>query len=269
LSDPRDLPFPRDPAYGNRILRRRVRLANVSAGRVEAHLSDIFHEMHVTLFHDGERITDIDALTLRIPTTACPGAVVPLRELIGMPLKASRSELYEPLRVKRNCTHLFDLAGLAIAQAARPGEPERVYDAAVPDETGEPIWVEVTRNGESIHRWRIRDYRIVEPEALADRPLLGGFTRWATEAFADADDLEAAIMLHRTIFISVGAPYLTESFTGRTLRRNDHMAGVCHGYAEATLDSSWFIAGARRDFTNGVVEQRVGDYPAAIGGKLD
>ncbi|WP_066961235.1 DUF2889 domain-containing protein [Rhizorhabdus dicambivorans] len=255
MSAPYALPFPRDPAYGNRVVRRRFRLIN-HAGRVEAHLSDEFHEMHCTLWHAGGIITDIDARAFRIPTTACPGAAVVLRELIGLPLAMPREELYEKARVRRNCTHMFDLAALAIAQAARPHEAGRVYDAAVPDETDAPVTVIVECDGQVIHRWLVRDHHIVEPEALAGRPLLRGFTRWAAETF-EGDALEAAIVLERTCLIAQGGPYLSEAFTGRTLRLNAVMAGVCHGYAEATLDSSWFIAGARRDFTAGVVEQPV------------
>lgn len=253
MSDARRLPFPRDPNYGNRILRRRIRLTNHD-GRVEAHLSDEFHEMHCTLRHADGCVTCLDARALRIPTTACPGAAVVLRELVGLPLSTPQTTLYDPARVRRNCTHMFDLAALAMAQAARPDETQRVYDAEVPDETGTPVAAMVARDGNPVHRWMIRDHRIVEPIELAGRPLLSGFTHWAGMTF-EGDALEAAMVLAKTCFIAVGAPYLTETFTGQTLRRNDAMAGVCHAYREETLDSSWFLGGARRDFTSGVIEQ--------------
>jgi hypothetical protein len=261
LADPYELPFPRDPDYGARILRRRIRLTN-RPGQVEAHLSDVFHEMHCILDHRGGIVTDIDCRALRIPTTACPGAAAVIRELIGLPLSIPRAELYQSSRVRRNCTHMFDLAALAIAQAARGDEPARVYDAEVPDETDAPVWVEVRRDGTVAHRWQVRDRHIVAPSNLAGRPLLAGFTHWASEIFS-SDAFESASVLAKTCFIAGGAPYLTESFTGRTLRLNDAMTGVCHAYAADRIDDSWFIAGARRDFTGGVVEQAVHATPAA------
>lgn len=253
MTDRHDLPFPRDPAYGDGILRRRIRLENHS-GRVEAHLSDNFHEMHCSLQHCDGMITDVDCRTLRIPNTGCPGAALVIRELIGLPIAIPRAELYESGRVKRNCTHMFDLVALAMAQASRPDEADRLYNAEVPDETDAPVWVKVDCDGETVHRWLVRHDHIVEPAAWAGRPLLAGFTRWASETL-EGDALEAAIILARSCFIAVGAPYLTEAFVGRTLRLHETMAGVCHAYQAEMLDRTWFLAGARRDFTDGVVEQ--------------
>jgi hypothetical protein len=253
LADPHDLPFPRDPAYGSRVLRRRIRLEN-HPGRVEAHLSDVFHEMHCTLRHGDGIVTDIDCRALRIPNTGCPGAAAVIRELIGLPLSIPRADLYESARVRRNCTHMFDLVALAIAQAGRAGEPGRIYDAEVPDETDTPVWVKVERDGTTVHRWLVRQDHIVEPPRWSGRPLLRGFTQWASETM-EGDALEAAIMLARTCFIAVGAPFLTEAFSGRTLRLSERMAGVCHAYRADKLDETWFLGGARRDFTQGVVER--------------
>ena len=210
--------------------------------------------MHCTLHHADGIVTDIDARTIRIPTTACPGATLVLRELIGLPLSTPRGMLYETARVRRNCTHLFDLAALAIAHAARPVGSERVYDAAVPDETDRPVAVTVACNGELIHRWLVREHRIIEPASFAGNPVLGGFARWANEAF-DEDAFEAALVLARTCFIAVGAAHLTEAWTGLPLRLNDRRAGVCHAYAPENLDNNRYVGGGRRDFTNGVIEQ--------------
>jgi hypothetical protein len=210
--------------------------------------------MHCTLHHADGVVTDIDARTLRIPTTACPGATLVLRELVGLPLATPQRALYDTSRVRQHCTHLFDIAALAIAHAARPVGTERVYDAAVPDEVDHPVAVTVACNGELIHCWLVREHRIVEPTRFAGNPVLGGFARWANAAF-EGDALEAAMVLARTCFIATGAAYLTETWTGLPLRLNEGMAGVCHAYAPETLGSSWFIGGGRRDFTNGVVEQ--------------
>jgi hypothetical protein len=246
-----DLPYPLNPDYGSGASRRRIILRR-SQGRVDASLEDIFHAMHCTLFHDGTRITDIDAALTRIPTSACPGAAIAIRELIGEPLDLASATLYGAGRPRRNCTHLFDLAVLAMAQATRD-EPVRRYDMLVPDETGEPVEIEVRRNGLLVHAWRVHEDVIVTPEPLAGKPMLAGFAGWALRTFT-GDALEAAMALHRTCFISRGRRFLTETRAGESIRVNAAMAGVCHSYSAERMDQAIFLPGNRRDYSGGIPE---------------
>ena len=71
------------------------------------------------------------AVALRTPWTLCRGAVNVLDRLVGMPLSADPQAVYRHADGRAQCTHLFDLAGLAISHAAR-GIAERQYDVEVP-----------------------------------------------------------------------------------------------------------------------------------------
>lgn len=222
------MPFPPNPDFGRGATRRQILLVN-APGRVDAALADPFHEMRCELEHDGTRVTDIRGETIRIPNSSCPGAVRVLRELIGLPLHSDGEAFFGDGRAKRHCTHLLDLAVLAIAQAARP-ERERRYEAVAPDELDAPVTIEVRRNGAPVHTWEARDGCITAPAALAGRPLRAGFAAWAPQHFG-ADDLEAATVLARTYMIAIGRRYLTDALEGRPISLNRVLAGACYSYA--------------------------------------
>ncbi len=245
------LSYPSDPSYGSGACRRRVRLAG-SQGRVVAVLSDTFHELRCTIRHDGYRVTAVKGEAIRIPTSVCPAAVGMIQELVGTPIDAPGSHFYEHGRARRHCTHLFDLAVMAIGHGRR-GKVTRTYEAVVPDETDRPVRVEVRRDDELVHCWWVRRGRVVKPANLADRPLGKGFAAWATLDF-QGDALEAAILLSRTWLIAVGRRYRTESFPGHIIARNVEMIGACYAYAPGRAHYATFNSGHVRDFTTAVYE---------------
>lgn len=128
-------------------------------------------------------MTGIDGELLRFPTTCCPSSPVALRELIGIDLLTPMFNLYETGRLRRNCTHLFDLVAFAMTHALRTAQL-RIYVATVPDETTAPVDIAVDCDGVAIHRWTVRNGQITTPVELAGRPLLRGFSKWSAAAFA-------------------------------------------------------------------------------------
>jgi hypothetical protein len=115
--------YPRNPRYGSGIFRRRVRLS-LEPERATGVVNDNYHAMWLRLAHDGTTIRDVDAGMQRWPKTTCPGAIHVVREIIGVPLSASRRAFYANGRAGRNCTHLLDVAFWAIRQVQRgPSEP--------------------------------------------------------------------------------------------------------------------------------------------------
>ncbi len=245
----RSLSYPRNPSYGEGACRRRMLLRR-EGQQVVATLDDNYHEMACRLFHDGKVVTDIAAQTLRIPTSACPGAAAVLRELIGMPLDIDMRHLYGDGRPRRHCTHLFDLAALTIRHAGCR-EIDRRYDAIVPDSRGGLVTIEVWRDQRLVHAWQVQGDHIVSPPELAGRPLLSGFMAWAVRQFR-ADDLEAAAVLSKTYLISNGRLYRTEAFAGQSIRINDQMIGLCHGYSAQQVDQATFLPGNVRDYSRGI-----------------
>lgn len=249
--------FQPNPDYGRGVTRRRI-LVRAEPGRAWCGLTDSFHGMHVTLLHDGAVVTDVQAEMLRFPTDSCPGAPRALRDLIGVPVTMKAAELYAGGRQRRHCTHLFDLAGLALAQIAR-GEGTRRYDVTAPDQGPDPVEVEVMRDGVPVHRWRIFGPQIVAPEKLAGRPMLEGFNRWAQAEFS-GDELEAATVLMRTVFISRGRRVLIDEMHGKLVGSNNPMRGVCYSYAGERLGETRYLAAHQREFADGIPDDYVEEF---------
>ena len=251
MSDDSKSPHHLNPDYGLGAARRRIRLT-ATAGSVEGYLVDIHHEMRCRIEHDGRVITGTSGEMVRVPTTICPGAVAVLDELVGFDLTTDPRVYYKQGRARRHCTHLFHLGVLSAAQACRD-EAERIYDVFMADETDRPAKVEVSCNGEIVHQWQVRGGLIVSPPALAEQPLLSGFSSWANATFS-GDMLEAAQVASQAYFVAQARRYLTDSVSGQPLSADPDRIGACYSYAAERVDTGRFLGGNVRDFTDGIVE---------------
>lgn len=83
---------PPNPAYGSGVFRRKLRLS-VHAREAAVDLEDSNHGFRLRLRHDGEAIIDLQADPIRHPFVTCPGAVMPLRRLLGVRLDMGGAEL--------------------------------------------------------------------------------------------------------------------------------------------------------------------------------
>ncbi|RZF64702.1 DUF2889 domain-containing protein [Sphingomonas populi] len=234
---PKTLNYPVNPDYGSGACYRRVTI-EATDGQVTAYLTDNFHEMRCVVHHDGETVTAIDGATIRIPTSVCPGAVGHLRTLMGVPIGTPAREFYRGALAASHCTHLLDLAVIALRHCGAPRDTI-IYDATVPDETAGETTVELRRNGVQVHRWRVRDGRILSPSVLWDRTLEGGFAVWASDMF-DADDFEAATILARTWLIAIGRRYRVADAAGQPASLNPQMFGRCYAYSMPNIKTAVF-----------------------------
>ena len=241
-----ELAFPPNPRFGTGATHRRIELVNEST-RTSARLMDPFHEMECQVIHDGEHVTNVTGIMHRYPTTLCPGAMSVVTSLVGASIHGPIERHYAPGVLARNCTHLFDLACLAVVHAAR-AESRRVYEAVVPDEQDEPVTAEVRRDGHCVHAWTVRRGIVSLPNEVADLPLLGGFLAKASSLFS-GDELEAALVLARAYLISLGRPYDTEAWAGRPTSQNIPLRDRCYAYASSHGDAGRFMAGHVRDIT--------------------
>lgn len=181
------------------VLRRRIDLAG-REGEVRAVVEDNFHHFRVTLFHDGKTVSDIVGQALRNPWTRCPLAANRLPLLVGMALSTRPTAVMEQADPRLQCTHMFDLAGLALAAAAR-GTTRRIYEIAVPDHAGPVAEASLWRDGALILRWILDRTTITAPPPYTQMSLRKGFVDWVY-ARLDAEDAEAAIVLRRGVFVS-------------------------------------------------------------------
>lgn len=245
------LDFPVRTSYGSGIFRRRIRLI-AAANKVRSAVEDGSHSIRLTLHHDGSCITGLESDYRRMPVDTCPGAIMPLRGLIGTSLATPMREVLAAHDPRRQCTHLYDLALLAMAHALRDGV--RQYDIEVPDERAEAVCSRVLRDGVEVHRWQTFQGLITKPEALAGLPLRRGFAAWAAERFADdADALEAALVLHKGYFLSFSRRYDMSSYLGQPVLQFTQMHGSCYTYSPDVVGRGTWIS-RMRDFTDGADE---------------
>jgi hypothetical protein len=185
---------------------RRIRLTGTigpDGGEVLAELEDDFHHFEVRLRHDGRTITGLDPAAIRFPWSTCPQAGARLRPLEGAPLSSRSTGHAAVLSPRSNCTHLFDLAGLAMAHAAA-GRTRRQYDVRIPEVTGSRRTATLCRDGEPLLRWEVEGREILDPPPYAGQRLRGaGFIEWA-ESTLDPDEAEAALVLRRALDIGMG-----------------------------------------------------------------
>jgi hypothetical protein len=224
-----------------------VRLSWIDASTVSGELEDDFHRFGVTIAHDGHHVVGISGRAGRYPWTTCPGAVEPLRGLVGAALDTRLSALGQHAPAREHCTHLFDLAGLAIAHAARGAPTGRTYDVAIDDRNGKRTAPELWRDGESALRWQLAGRQLVGPPPFDGVSLRGGFISWA-EATLDADTAEAASVLRRACDISLGRVMDLDGFETADML-GDAVRGTCHSFQPGTIERAVRVKGQTRDFS--------------------
>jgi hypothetical protein len=232
--------------YPSGAYRRRI-LVTASEDEVSAELEDDFHQFQVTVAHDGEHVTSVRGRGVRFPWTTCPLAAEQLAPLVGMPLSTRSTAVGDFVSARDNCTHMFDLAGLAVAHAARGGD-RRQYDVVVPDPVDGLRQVTLERDGKPRLSWRVDRQTILDPPPFAGRALRGGFLAWAEEAL-DPETAEAAIVLRRACDIAHGRMQDLDIYDdARPLL--EFMAGSCFTFQVGRGEDALRMKGTVRDFTD-------------------
>ena len=244
-------PVSREPGR----LRRLIDLRCERADTVVGWLEDDFHHFGMSLQHDGNRVTDVRAVTLRYPWSTCPGAVEPVRALIGQRLLSRASGIGRVLEMRLQCTHLFDLAGLTLAHAASQRKHRR-YEALVEDPEilawdevrGRPSLLGPStavlfRDGGEVLRWVCQNQRITGPPKYAGQSLQRGFREW-TQALPEQES-EYATVLRRALMVSTGrlidmSQYPTAESIG--------MAAVCHSYQPERTKQATNFSHLQKDY---------------------
>ena len=228
------------------IYRRRLRI-ETGPGWARAELEDDPHRYGVTLQHDGERITAVEGRALRTPWTACGEAPSLLGRLLGMPLAPDPQQVYRHSNGREQCTHLFDLAGLAASHAARQ-IAVREYEAEVPcHDPGARRDAVLRQDGREVLRWTLERNTIVAPELFAGQDL-GAMMPWAKACLVDRDRFEAVLVLRRAVFVAGNRFFDMDQMT----RASDtgHVSGSCHVFREGVADRALRVQGATRDFSD-------------------
>jgi hypothetical protein len=144
---------------------------------------------------------------------------------------------------------LFDLTGLAMAQAFRP-ERQRQYDMLVTDMQGPPSFEQqavIWRDGHEIVRWELEQREVVAPAAWAGAPLRNKFIKWAEERL-DADTAEAAIALRRVIDIAMSRMGDLDRFDRAEGVTSSTMMGRCMTYSPQNVAVALRVKGSARSW---------------------
>ena len=237
--------------YPSGAYRRRIRMtASVAMSNnsdVTAELEDDFHHFRVTVTHDGARVTGVRGEGVRFPWSTCPLAAGQLEPLVGMPLSVRSTAVGDVVSARDNCTHMFDLAGLAVAHAARGGG-RREYDVVVSDPVDDRRQATLARDGEPLLDWLVDRHTILDPAPFAGQALRGGFLAWA-EAAIEPDTAEAAIVLRRACHIAHGRVQDLDVYddAGPLL---PIMSGACFTFQPERAPVARRMKGTIRDFTD-------------------
>ncbi len=229
---------------GPGIYRRRIRITT-EPGLARADLEDDLHRVGAVVRHDGRRVTAVEPLAIRVPWSLCPEAGRRLQRLVGMPLST------HPLAAQRHtpgpeqCTHMFDMAALAVTHAAR-GTASRDYLAEVPVTTpGAAQAARLYRDGEAVLGWTAEGTALVAPAAFAGRDLRR-LLAWAETAL-DADALEAVTVLRRAMLISGSRHVDVDAFANAL--ESGYPLGGCYVFQPDTAPRASRNRGSRRDFS--------------------
>lgn len=249
--------FRPNPTYGTGVFRRRIRLVRTATsalnGQVHGALEDCNHGFQSTVIYRDGKVTDVKPQFMRIPFTTCDGAWKPLQNLVGAAIDATPSQLLAIAPPLSNCTHLHDLTLLAIAHTQRP-EITVQYDIEVTDATPENAsHLRVFRSGDDgervlMHHWQSKNYMLVDPPELKDKPLFMGFSRWANERFSGLAN-EAAFVLQKGNLVSIGRMLDVDAMEGS--RAADENGSVsCFTYSPPNNAIATRIGKTVRDFTD-------------------
>lgn len=224
--------------------RRRIELAGQqdgAGGQVRAVLEDDFHHFRVVVEHRDGSVSAVRGETPRHPFTACPGATSELDRLAGMRIDHVAHSVTLHTDPSQQCTHMFDLAGLAIALAAR-GERYRRYDIDVPRHVDGRSHALLRCNGTLVLDWEVEGSTILGPAPYAGVDMRQGMARWALGTLPVAE-AEAALVLRRCALISLGR------LKDLDREPHAHLSGRCYAQQPERAPQAIRIVGSTWDFS--------------------
>ena len=225
---------------------RRTILAHTNGDVVEADVEDDFHRFCVAIRHADSKVAEIEAHAIRYPWTTCSAATHQLRYLVGMTLSTAPDKVYRYTDGRYQCTHMLELAGVAITTAAR-GEPEKLYEIVVSDPDNDRQHATLKRDGAIILNWTVAN------ETIESGDKFGGTTlralgHWAAIEWTDAL-AEPALLLRRAVRLSLGRRIDVDAMpTAASL----HRGSVCYSYQPNIAPQGLRMKGSHRDFDGSV-----------------
>lgn len=231
------------------VYRRQIDLTRHDERTVVGWLEDESHHFGITLVHDGHHIREVHAAAPRYPWTTCPGAAEPLQALVGKPLMGRCAALGSLIDMRLQCTHVFDLASLAIAHAYAGREHRHYHGAVEPLRATEPaapagrLRATLQCDGRQVLCWDLDGDSIVAPPPYAGHTIYHGFRQW-TDTLG-TEEAEHALVLRRVVFVSNGRRIRIEHL-GSAAELGQ--GPVCHSFQPAQREQAIPMPDSRRRF---------------------
>lgn len=223
------------------LFRRRIEISAPNQREVRASLEDDFHHFRVSISYADGAITDVHGYADRYPYSACPAAAEPLKVLIGMQLSEIAHSVTRQTDARHQCTHMLDLAGLAIAAANRQAT-KRIYDIVIPMRINDRTTAELWRDGATYLKWEIAGTEILSPPPYHGIDLNHGMAGWAIKTLSP-EESESALVLRRSVVISRGREHNLD------LQEHAKPHGVCFSQQPVRAEYAIRVKGSTLDFT--------------------
>jgi hypothetical protein len=223
---------------------RRAIVLSARPGVVDGEIEDDFHHFAVSVRHDGERVTGVEGRAVRYPWSQCPMAATALGGLVGLPLTAHPTSIYRHVDPLDQCTHMLELAGLAVSHAAR-GTDARRYDVRVSDPVDGVVHADLDCDGTPLASWALRDGVIDDPPALRGQP-----AALRTRVLRDLppDEAEAMLILRRAAVLAAARGMDVDRFpTAAAMGRGR----ACFVFSPGVAELAVRRRGSVRDFSAG------------------
>ena len=224
--------------------RRRIGIhstGDTTRGEVRACLEDDFHHFRVRMVHVNGAVQRAEGWAVRHPYSTCPLAANQLAHLVNAPLNGLAHSVMRVTDPSEQCTHLMELAGLAIAAAAR-SIAQRWYDIAVPRRVAGRTLATLDRDGHRVLAWDLIDTTISAPAPFQGISLRQGMAAWAFANLRE-EEAEAALVLRRCALISLGRAMNLEA------QIHAEPTGRCFVQQTERAQQGLRIAGSIADFT--------------------
>jgi hypothetical protein len=227
------------------IYRRRV-LVRAEQHCVTADIEDDPHRFGVDVHHDGARVIDVSGRALRVPWITCPQATAELTRLVQTPLLTSPFDVLRQIDTRQQCTHLLDMAALAIAAAARD-ITNRQFDVALRLTEGDDnkryghLCVDMGPQDQ----WVVDHGIVIKPTRYSGIDLtrsFKGFSRQLTD-----DELLELFVMRRAHLVCGGRRFDLDTLPLPT----DYpwLANACFTFQSARVAGTRRVMGSTRDFT--------------------
>lgn len=180
------------PDYARRIDVR------TSPGRVVAEMEDYVHHFRVELEHTEGVVTRAVGTGVRVPWATCPIGAAGVARLAGAKVGPDTGDTWVGPDRTDQCTHVIDLAAVAVAHAGRPSVR---YDARVSPAGGPRRRAVLLADGEPVLEWELED-DVVTAGLFAGLRVRSRELKQRMRELPDPDQREHVAILRRACHIA-------------------------------------------------------------------